>query len=230
MKVSKITLYIKYNKSAPRQIKKHNRDLLNFVLNNCTDLNKRGYFVEIQLIDKNDRQKLENLQSKGVTQMPVLIVNNQQPIPTLGKIQNYLTGLKRKKSSSYLSAEEQIHQYYDSQGLLNPKDDQDENESISQTAQQRAIAETRRRNALYNRNHKGPSNPNKQSESEDNIPVQPTTHEYTPDVNTGVVETPANISPDPRMISQTIRGGGADGAIDNDLMAKFWENQTETKL
>ena len=253
-----VRIYIKFNSKNTKRNKKYNKDLIKYIKSRIDIFNNCGNFIDLILCDENNDKCLSELNHNyGIKRLPALImVGNKEKIygtPDIKKIVGSLC--KKRPTAAPKKNEEIVHDYQmqliggGSSGNIMHEDESPYETSFDDLA--RATVETQRRLNQYNqhdmnsakgrrnlRNSKKPmSHRGKLGEpySRRNGPIFSDSNNYEDENFDENIENRGQkklsgergrlkIRDDPAAIQRSL---GNDQ--DNDLMAQFWDNNTETK-
>lgn len=164
-----INIFFIYDSKNLCKYNKETKDLMDFIKIDINKINRKGKYLQIKLVDENNKEGLLSLKNKNIVKFPVLFINNT-PIKIYGclDIQNYLINIcKINNSNSHYTQNNTnilnndiVHTYQMAQlgsknksgNLMNYNDeDEDNNELVhSKNNLSKATYETQRRMNMNN--------------------------------------------------------------------------------
>ncbi len=236
-----VKIYVKFNGKKPTCNKTHNQDLVRYLRGNIDTLNGCGNFVDLLLIDENDDRHLEKVRSQqGVKRLPVLIcVRRPTKIYGTPKIKNFLKDLCRRKTHlNPRKPDEEIRDYQmslmgcgmsrDGKVLMDDKDDNQTDAHIENMA--RATGEWQKRKDVYKRNENMSAGERRATRQEKRYRANPENDGEEGFAGGGGGNRNVKLADNPAALQRMMGSKDMSDARDNDLMAQFWENNTETKV
>jgi hypothetical protein len=207
------TLYLS---NRPSQL---NKDILTYMDSNLKSIVKMGLYIEFEVALPEDTEKYTQM---GIVNFPTIVHQNKSYVG-VEKIKGFLNYFHKSYQTKKAKRTEgdDINDYW-SNILSKGEDDDEADDQAEQMKNKAQKAVQDRQHALNSRKPGKPGAPR-------NVPARPSTmpdpedNEYPSRKASNVREPPA---------SAVVKNMGSSGqeAIDDQLMAKFFENQMETDL
>lgn len=240
-----VKIYVKFDGKQPTSNKPYNRDLIRYLKGNIDTLNGCGNFIDLLLVDENDIEHLKKVQKQqGVEELPVLICI-RRPMKVYGtpKIKDFLKRLCRNRPQ-HLKPKNPDEEVMDFQRALmgcdmhmagKPlPDDNDENLDDAHIEDMaRATSETQKRKDRFEMYSKMSSKERLEMRQEKRYRMNPGNRTYPgnePEEGFSGGDRNVKLADNPAAIQRMMGSKDMSDQKDNDLMAQFWENNTETKM
>ena len=241
-----INIFFSYDSKNLYNYNEETKNLIKFIRSEIDKINKLGKYLQIKLVDENNKESILSLKNKNITNFPILFKNDLSvKIYGCTNIKNYLSNIGKTRNNGYSNNhnEDIIHKYQMAQlgkknksgNLMNCNDEDDyDSELISHKENlNKATFETQRRMNINNinnntkRQEESFSNENNlNSNRERNVKISNNT-DFSNNMlyNQPITSNKQRVSE----IQKSMRSKGGDSR-DNDLMVNFWENMEETKI
>ena len=237
-----INIFFSYDSKNLYNYNEETKNLIKFIRSEIDKINRLGKYLQIKLVDENNKESILSLKNKNITSFPILFINNTS-VKIYGciNIKNYLLNMAKTHKNGYSNNhnEDIIHKYQMAQlgtknksgNLMNCNDEDDyDSELISHKENlNKATFETQRRMNMNNNNIK--RQPETISKENDynrgrNVKIS-NNRDFSNNMsyNQPIISSKQSVSE----IQKSMRSKDGDSR-DNDLMVNFWENMEETKL
>jgi hypothetical protein len=202
-----LTLYLS---NKPSQL---NKDLINYLNTNMGSIVKMKLFIDFVIAYP---QNIQSYTQKGVVNFPTMVHQDQQFVG-VDRIKGFFNQFYQmhKKKQNERTENDDVNDYWS--GILSKGDEEDNDDEAEQMKNKAQIAVQERQTKLNSRD------PSKAKSST----ISPQQTQQT--VQQIPKQRKANLEPSPLDVLSSM---GTDGqeSIDDQLMAKFFENQTETEF
>lgn len=202
-----LTLYLS---NKPSQL---NKDLINYLNANMGSIVKMKLFIDFVIAYP---QNIQTYTQKGIVNFPTMVHQNQQFVG-VDRIKGFFNQFYQmhKKKQAERTENDDVNDYWS--GILAKGDEEDNDGAVEQMKNKAQIAVQERQTKLNARDptkaNRSPARPEQTQQVMQQIPKQ----------------RKANLEPSPIDVLSTMSGDGQE-SIDDQLMAKFFENQTETEF
>ena len=246
----RIHVIVKYDRKNIHKVYKESRKVITYLQDNIVRLNRSGKFIIITLVDKNNKENLSKLKKKkGIARLPAMVCDMyKQKLYGFGAIRTFLMKISSHNSiqnvgKHLMGANEEIHSYQMSQmqqagvktacntgfGMMNDEGMINSGADALVKAQNignaRADGVNMSHRGRQNENFGDPRNRHKNKNKGRIYEEDNAEDEYYEDNNKKSRRGQIHMQPDdPASIC------AAQGGQDSDLMAGFWESNSETKL
>ena len=236
----KIVIYVKFNPDRKIKPNTQSKSIVMFISKHLDMLNNTGNFIDIMAIDEtNEEAKSQLKNTMKIKKLPALCYRNLKPVYGPHEIKNALKKLSKSgRRPAVKSDEEDVRSYHMELMKMN-EEGNGENDGTMDVA--KATIETRRRTEQFEDRNKHKMGHRVNGGRATRDPRAPNKRIYDnagyDDMGDGDNQ-PANdnrgrvaIKDNPAEIQRAMsRNGNGDASRDDDLMAKFWENNSETKV
>jgi hypothetical protein len=202
-----LTLYLS---NKPSQL---NKDLVNYLNANMGSIVKMKLYIDFTIAYP---QNIQAYTQKGIVNFPTM-VHKTQKFVGVDRIKGFFNQFYQthKKKQAERTEDDDVNDYWS--GILAKGDEEDDDDAAEQMKNKAQIAVQERQTKLNSRDptkaNRSPARPQQTQNPSPQIPKQ----------------KKANLEPSPLDVLSTMSSGGQE-SIDDQLMAKFFENQTETEF
>jgi hypothetical protein len=202
-----LTLYLS---NKPSQL---NKDLINYLNANMNSLVKMKLYIDFVIAYP---QNIQSYTEKGIVNFPTMIHQNQKFVG-VDRIKGFFNQFHQmhKKKQAERTENDDVTDYWS--GILAKGDEEDDDDAAEQMKNKAQVAVQERQTKLNSRD------PNKANRS----PARTQQSQHT--AQPAPAQKKANIEPSPLDVLTSMSTDGQE-SIDDQLMAKFFENQTETEF
>jgi hypothetical protein len=254
-----VQIYIKYNCKKPKCNRNSNVDLVKYLDYNIDVLNTHGTFVDIKLVDELDNANLTRLvQDHKIKNLPALVSRNRPGQRVYGpkQIKEFLKKMCGNKMRISLNNPSEEIREFQNELMMNTYDDDEEKSNLMADNIAMATVMTQKRKEEFNNaNSRNAQQRKEHRNSMRQQPGRPQVESLFSNRDTGYYgdrqhdnrryegrqhgggqydnqnvqrENNVEFRDNPAEIQRSM--GGRNVSKDDDLMSKFWESRTETKM
>lgn len=204
-----LTLYLS---NKPSQL---NKDLINYLNTNIGSMVKMKLFIEFIIAYP---QNMETYSKNGIVNFPTMVYQDQKFVG-VDKIKGFFNQFYQihKKKQADRTENDDVNDYWT--GVLAKGDEEDDDNAAEQMKNKAQVAVQERQTKLSSRD---PTKANRSS-------IKPSQSPQIQQTSQQPKQKKPNIDPSPSDVLGSMEADGQE-SIDDQLMSKFFENQTETEF